>query len=72
MARWAHQSAFNLISPIETYLVVVIVVVLVVVVVIWHPDILSGIAIATKDTLGCESFLSSKEIVQFLFEQPIE
>ena len=47
-------------------------VLVVVVVVVRHPDILSGMAIATKDTLGCESFLSSKEIVQFLFEQSIE
>ena len=69
MATWARQSAFGLISPLGTYLVVVIVVVGVVV---RHPDILSGMAIATKDTLGCESFLSSKEIVQFLFEQAIE
>ena len=69
MATWARQFAFGLISPLETYLVVVIVVV---VVVVRHPDILSGMAIATKDTLGCESFLSSKEIVQFLFEQSIE
>ena len=61
-------------SPLVVVIVVVLVVllVLVVLVVVRHPDILSGMAIATKDTLGCESFLSSKEIVQFLFEQPIE
>ena len=37
-----------------------------------HPDIVSGMGIATKELFGTESSLFSNEMMQFLFEQPIE
>ena len=37
-----------------------------------HPEIVSGIGIATKYLFGTESFLSSNDVTQILLEQVIE
>ena len=37
-----------------------------------HPEIVSGMGIATNLSFGKESYLFSNEMMQFLFEQVIE
>ena len=37
-----------------------------------HPEVVSGMGIATTSRFGPESSLFSNEMVQFLFEQVIE
>jgi hypothetical protein len=37
-----------------------------------HPEIVSGMGIATKYPFGTESSLSNKDMMQFLLEQVIE
>ena len=39
---------------------------------VMHPEIVSGMGIATKYTFGTESFLLSNDMMQFLLEQVIE
>ena len=39
---------------------------------VMHPEIVSGMGIATKYPFGTESSLFSNEMMQFLFEQVIE
>ena len=39
---------------------------------VMHPEIVSGMGIATKSPFGTESSLFSNEMMQFLFEQVIE
>ena len=39
---------------------------------VMHPEIVSGMGIATKELFGTESSLFSNEMMQFLFEQVIE
>ena len=39
---------------------------------VMHPEIVSGIGIATKYLFGTESFLSSNDVTQILLEQVIE
>ena len=61
-------------SPLVVVIVVVLVVLLVLValVVVRHPDILSGMGMATKDPFGTDSSLFSNDMMQFRFEQVIE
>ena len=39
---------------------------------VMHPEIVSGIGIATKYPFGTESSLSNNDMMQFLLEQVIE
>ena len=39
---------------------------------VMHPEIVSGMGIATKEDFGTESSRSSNEMMQFLLEQVIE
>ena len=39
---------------------------------VMHPEIVSGMGIATKNPFGTESSLSSNDMMQFLMEQVIK